>query len=218
MRDCNDNVINPGFICSYKSTQCAFRWEASSMKRKVEPLRWILKTTSGFLVLTALSCTAAKPDRPQSGQPTRGRWSHNSAARSAPGPLDARGEPLEEHQLVDGDGDLAGLQEALVEQAERVELARQLDGAGVVLWPAFRPHMLIQDEICRGVWHWRVEGKKVPPNLTMRFEQFSFGDFCRFRSKSFFLSLVGGWGCQRCSLTVLRIFNSFWDGLYQKWP
>ena len=180
------------------------------MKRKVEPLRWILKTTSGFLVLTELSCTAAQPDRPQSGQQTRTRiQSPSTAARSATGPLDAKGEPLEEHQLVDGDGDLAGLQEALVEQAERVELARQLDGAGVVLWPAFRPHMLIQDEICRGVWHWRVEGKKVPLNLTMRFSQFSFGNFCRFRSKSIFFSLVGGLACQRGSLTVSRIFNGF---------
>ena len=24
LRDCNDNVVNPGFVCSYQSTQCAF--------------------------------------------------------------------------------------------------------------------------------------------------------------------------------------------------
>ena len=38
----------------------------------------------------------------------------------------------------------------------------------------------------------------------------------RFRSESFLLSLVGGGGCQRCSFTVLRIFHSFWDGLYTR--
>ena len=52
------------------------------------------------------------------------------------------------------------------------------------------------------------------PFLVLRFSQFSFGDYCRFRTKSFLVSLVGEGGCQRCSFTVLRIFHSFWDGLY----
>ena len=76
-------------------------------------------------------------------------------------------------------------------------------------------HLRIQDQIRDGVWHWDDGGgQKEPPNLAMRFEQFSFGDFCRFCSESFLLSLVGRLACQRCSLTVLRIFNSIWDGLY----
>ena len=120
--------------------------------------------------------------------------------------------------MVFGGGDRVGRQERLGELvALRVEPGHQLDGGVLSLLHSSR---ICGFKMRSLMWvlplgdGQRAEAKKEPPYLALRFEQFSFGDFCRFRSKSFFVSLVGGLSCQRCSLTVLRIFNSFWDGLY----